>query len=126
MVFRLNVGEEGQQHIRELIQHNQNKTFGCANAYIVFSNQKENLPEMKQPYTIEINIQDPSLKSAFTVEEEFYRFSADEQKAVITAGTYVGFVRGLETFSQTVQCNSTRGQLKCLLRNLPITVEDSP
>jgi len=81
---------------------------------------------MKNPYTVEINIQDPSLKSAFTLEEESYKLAVDTKKATITAGTYVGFVRGIETFSQTVQCNQTRGQLTCELKNLPITIEDSP
>lgn len=68
MVYRVNVPENGNSHIKELIKHNQNKTFGCEDAFVVYQDSKSNPPDMNDPYTIEINLQDPTLKSAFTIE----------------------------------------------------------
>jgi hypothetical protein len=52
IVYRVNVKEENGKHIQELITHYQNKTFHCRHAYIVYQGSLENLPEMKNPYTV--------------------------------------------------------------------------
>lgn len=66
---------------------------------------------------------DRTLKSAFTVEEEKYSLSLSQSQGKLTSQTYVGFVRGLETFMQSFFCD---GDGTCSLKYLPINIQDQP
>jgi N-acetyl-beta-hexosaminidase len=74
-------------------------------------------------FKVEASILDPELRSVFTVEEEAYELNINQNDAQIEAKTYVGFVRALETFLQSIQC--PRHKVKgCEIPNLPITIKD--
>lgn len=42
------------------------------------------------------------------------------------AATYVGFVRGVETFSQAFNCSKHKKSQQCALTNLPMVITDYP
>lgn len=71
-------------------------------------------------YIVEISVEDIKLRSVYTTEEEKYSLDVEENNAEIHAGTYVGFVRGLETFLQTFTCN--KRSKNCSMAYLPIKI----
>ena len=76
-------------------------------------------------YKVEVLIDDPALKSVFKLEEEQYELEINTSEARIRAITYVGFVRGLETFMQAITC--PRHKVKnCSFKNLPMSIKDQP
>lgn len=76
-------------------------------------------------YVVIIKITHPELKSVFNASEEKYSLKVTEKEAEISSETYVGFVRGIETFYQTIACTENK-RLDCTLSKLPISVEDYP
>ena len=76
-------------------------------------------------YKVEISIDDPELKSAFKTEEEQYELTITSKSAQMRSITFVGFVRGLETFMQSIRCARFRTK-DCTLENLPLVIKDQP
>ena len=71
-----------------------------------------------------IDVVNPELKSSFKTNEEKYTAEITSEGAKLKSDTYVGFVRALETFMQSITCN--KKATKCSMSYLPITIEDEP
>jgi hexosaminidase len=76
-------------------------------------------------HTVEIQVQDPTLKSAFTVKEEAYEAHINENNTILKADHYVGFVHALETFLQAIECPRYKTK-NCELKHLPLIIKDQP
>ena len=74
-------------------------------------------------YTVEINVKNSELKSAFETKEESYKVEIKEGKAILEADHYVGFVHALETFYQSIECGKFSVK-NCTMKKLPIKIED--
>lgn len=106
---------EDFSHVQELIEDQQYKTFKCRSANF----QTEDTVRMKvREFLVEIELMDSSLESAFNKKEEAYSLKITKGKALIQARHYVGFVRALETFLQSITCN--RHSKDCFMLALPI------
>ena len=75
-------------------------------------------------YFVSIEVTNPKLQSAFSVDEEKYELNIDKNGTKITAPTYVGFVRGMETLMQSIECKMNFKD--CLIRGIPIMISDEP
>lgn len=69
------------------------KTFKCRS--IRFGSADLNKLDAGAEMIVEIEIIDPTLKSAFTTKEESYSLKIARDKSTIQAKHYVGFVWGL-------------------------------
>lgn len=108
----------------ELFTHYQVKGFFCKSANVQFSGDASTTT--KYSFVLNIKIDNPKLQSVFTPEEEKYKLNITKEGGDLWAATYVGFVRGVETFSQVFNCSKHKKSEKCALTNLPITVNDYP
>ena len=109
-------------HFIELIEHQQYKSFGCHVAHTVFVNQGKPLESFKLigfDYVVTVEVGDPALASVFTTKEEAYHLTITKSDAHISAKKYVGFVRGLETFMQSITCDKYH-VTNCSMIKLPI------
>lgn len=79
------------------------KTLSCHLPNVVISPELGMEPQGFD-YKVEISIDDAELKSAFKTEEEQYELTITSKSAQIRSITYVGFVRALETFMQSIRC----------------------
>jgi hexosaminidase len=76
-------------------------------------------------YFLTIDVEKPELKSVFTTKEEFYTLNISDKSASLKTETFVGMVRGLETFLQSFECPRYKFK-NCIQRNLPIEIVDEP
>lgn len=75
--FHVKIEEKSHEHVAELIEFQMKASFKCSLPnYILAPKLEANL--IGFAYKVEVNIADPALKSAFTVEEESYQLNINK------------------------------------------------
>lgn len=94
LLFHVKLKYGTNEHIEELIAFQMRQTLHCRISNVVIS-PTLNIDVSNFPYRVEVEIDDPTLKSVFRSEEEQYEMVATMSGTRLRAITYVGFVRAL-------------------------------
>lgn len=124
ILFHVKLTDTGNEHVSEIISFQMKKTLHCPISNVVVAPTLD-FDTANFAYKVEVEIDDAALKSVFTTGEEQYQLSASLNGATIKSLTYVGFVRGLETFMQSIRCPRHKYK-QCKITDLPLTIKDEP
>ncbi|EGR34752.1 hypothetical protein IMG5_002250 [Ichthyophthirius multifiliis] len=87
--------------------------------------QQQKQQHQQQQIIFEINIKDTNITTSKSKEDEKYTLKlVNSTYWSLDADKYVGFLRGIETYSQLIEKNQTSGQF--FIQNLPIQIDDMP